>query len=50
MGLEGTGRVVEASGADIQHWVGKRVSFVQVGYGTWGEYSISNPQRAFIIY
>jgi NADPH:quinone reductase-like Zn-dependent oxidoreductase len=47
MGLEGTGRVVEANGADIQQWVGKRVSFTQVGYGTWAEYSISTPDKSF---
>jgi NADPH2:quinone reductase len=47
MGLEGTGKVVEANGADIQNWVGKRVSFTQVGYGTWAEYSISTPSQSF---
>jgi len=36
MGLEGTGRVVEANGENVQHWVGKRISFVQIGVGTWG--------------
>jgi hypothetical protein len=43
MGLKGTGRVVEANGTEIQHWVGKRVSFFQVGYGTWTDYSILTP-------
>lgn len=32
-GLEGVGTVVEASGADIQDWVGKRVSFLQEDSG-----------------
>lgn len=48
-GLEGTGRVVEANGANIQSWVGKRVSFTQVRSGAWGEYSISTPDRSFQI-
>jgi NADPH:quinone reductase-like Zn-dependent oxidoreductase len=47
-GLEGTGRVVEANGANIQNWVGKRVTFTQVrSSGTWGEYSLSTPDRSF---
>jgi NADPH:quinone reductase-like Zn-dependent oxidoreductase len=49
MGLEGTGRVVEANGVNLQHWVGKRVSFTQDGSGSWGEYAISNPNRSFQI-
>jgi NADPH:quinone reductase len=36
MGLEGTGRVIEAKGEALQHWVGKRVSFIAAGSGTWG--------------
>jgi NADPH:quinone reductase-like Zn-dependent oxidoreductase len=47
MGLEGTGRVVEANGADIQQWVGKRVSFTNVGFGIWAEYSVSTPDHSF---
>jgi NADPH:quinone reductase-like Zn-dependent oxidoreductase len=47
MGLEGTGRVVEANGADIQNWVGKRVSFTQAGSGTWADYAISTPNQSF---
>lgn len=49
MGLEGTGRVVEANGEDIQTWVGKRVSFTQDGSGSWGEYAVTNPNTAFPI-
>jgi NADPH2:quinone reductase len=47
MGLEGTGRVVEANGANIQEWVGRRVSFVQEGSGSWGEYAVSSPGFSF---
>jgi NADPH:quinone reductase-like Zn-dependent oxidoreductase len=47
-GIEGTGRVVEANGANIQNWVGKRVTFTPVRFsGTWGEYSLSNPYLSF---
>lgn len=49
MGLEGTGRVVEANGENIQNWVGKRVCFVQGGSGSWGEYAVSTPQHVFAI-
>ena len=35
MGLEGTGKVVEAKGENVQHLIGKRVSFLQTGAGTW---------------
>jgi NADPH:quinone reductase len=49
MGLEGTGRVIEAKGEALQHWVGKRVSFVQAGLGTWGEFSLADPERTFEI-
>lgn len=47
MGVEGVGTVIEAKGADIQQWIGKRVSFTNVGYGTWAEYSVSNPNHSF---
>jgi NADPH2:quinone reductase len=40
-GVEGTGRVVEAKGADLQKYVGKRVSFI-AGTGSWAEYAIPN--------
>jgi len=40
-GLEGTGRVVEAKGADLQKYVGKRVCFT-TGVGSWAEYSVAN--------
>ena len=49
MGLEGTGRVVEANGEDFQTWVGKRVCFTQDGSGSWGEYAVSNPNTVFAI-
>jgi NADPH:quinone reductase-like Zn-dependent oxidoreductase len=49
MGLEGTGRVVEAIGENLQEWVGKRVCFTQDGSGSWGEYAVSNPNQSFII-
>ena len=49
MGLEGTGHVVEANGADLQAWVGKRVSFLQEGTGSWGEYALSIPEKSFPI-
>lgn len=47
VGGEGTGKVVEAKGADLQHWVGKRVSFVPADSGTWAEYSVSTPDWTF---
>jgi NADPH:quinone reductase len=47
MGLEGTGRVVEANGAHLQDWVGKRVSFVQDGSGSWGEFATASPDKTF---
>ena len=49
MGLEGTGRVVEANGENVQDWVGKRVCFVQGGSGSWGEYALTAPGYAFVI-
>ena len=48
-GLEGVGTVVEASGADIQDWVGKRVSFLQEDSGSWGQYATTIPFKAFAI-
>jgi NADPH:quinone reductase-like Zn-dependent oxidoreductase len=36
LGLEGVGHVVEANGQDLQAWVGRRVSFMQAGSGSWG--------------
>ena len=47
MGLEGTGKVVEAKGENLQHWVGKRVCFTQGGSGSWGEYANSDPNSTF---
>ncbi|CAM6001423.1 unnamed protein product [Sphagnum balticum] len=47
-GLEGTGRVVEANGEDIQDWIGKRVSFIS-GSGAWGQFALSDPIRSFPI-
>ena len=47
MGLEGTGRVVEANGENIQTWVGKRVCFTQAGSGSWGEFAVSVPNSTF---
>ena len=47
MGLEGVGRVIKAQGADIQEWVGKRVSFCQKDSGSWGEYAVTIPFLAF---
>ena len=35
MGLEGTGKVVEAKGENVQQFLGKRVCFTQAGAGTW---------------
>lgn len=49
MGLEGTGKVVEANGEDIQSWLGKRVSFVQSGSGTWAEFAVANAAMVFEI-
>lgn len=43
LGFEGVGRVVKANGEKLQEWVGKRVTFLQVGSGSWAEYSITNP-------
>ena len=36
VGLEGAGIVIEAKGEELQSWVGKRVSFIQAGSGSWG--------------
>lgn len=47
-GLEGTGKVVSANGADVQSWVGKRVTFFS-GYGTWCEFSVCHPSFCFEI-
>ena len=41
MGLEGTGRIVEAKGENLQAMVGKRVCFVQAGSGSWGEFALA---------
>jgi NADPH2:quinone reductase len=40
-GLEGVGRVVEANGADLQKYLGKRVCFI-TDEGSWAEYSTSS--------
>lgn len=37
-GLEGTGRIVKVNGADHQHLINKRVSFVN--QGTWSQYVV----------
>jgi len=42
-GFEGTGRVVEANGEALQHWVGKRVIFINMTAGTWGEFALATP-------
>lgn len=47
-GLEGTGHVVAANGAEVQSWVGKRVTFFS-GYGTWCEFSTCHPSFCFEI-
>lgn len=49
MGLEGTGHVVEAHGEHLQHWIGKRVCFIQSDSGSWGEYATTNPHVCFEI-
>jgi len=46
MGIEGTGHVVEANGQEIQNWIGKRVSFMAVGSGSWGEFAVTSPDFA----
>jgi NADPH2:quinone reductase len=40
-GLEGVGRVVEAKGADLQKYIGKRVCF-GTSVGSWAEYSTTS--------
>lgn len=40
-GLEGCGRVEKVNGADLQHLVGKRVSF-QTTNGAWAEYTTAS--------
>lgn len=47
MGLEGTGHVVEANGENLQAWIGKRVSFIQDGSGSWGEFALASPDKTF---
>ena len=47
--MEGTGRVVEANGEDIQNLIGKRVSFLQSGSGSWGQFAVTDPLRSFVI-
>jgi NADPH:quinone reductase-like Zn-dependent oxidoreductase len=47
LGLEGVGRVEKVAGEGVQDWVGKRVSFLKAGSGTWGEYSVAIPHLAF---
>lgn len=41
-GHEGTGRVIEANGEDLQSWVGKRVTFASEN-GSWCEYTTVTP-------
>jgi hypothetical protein len=42
MGLEGTGKVIEAN---FQHMMGKRISYIQIGAGTLGSYSLPSPEN-----
>ena len=48
-GVEGSGRVIKAEGEEVQHWVGKRVCFINRGSGTWGNYCATVPALAFEI-
>ena len=47
-GIEGTGKVISANGADVHSWVGKRVTFSS-SYGAWCEYSVCQPSDCFEI-
>lgn len=49
MGIEGTGRVVEANGENLQAWVGKRISFIAEDGGAWAEFIVTSPGKAFVI-
>ncbi len=40
---------MKAEGEDVQHWVGKRVSFINQGSGVWGSYCTTKPQLTFEI-
>lgn len=48
-GGEGTGHVVGANGECLQHWVGKRVSFINDGSGSWAEFALAKPDWTFEI-
>ena len=49
-GKEGTGVVVEAKGENLQHWVGKRVTWFNVPTaGSWAEFVLTNPHYTFEI-
>lgn len=48
-GGEGTGHVIQANGEDLQGWVGKRVSFINDGSGSWGEFAVAKPDWTFEI-
>lgn len=48
-GKEGTGRVIEANGEDVQNWIGKRVVFSSGAGGVWASFVISNPSFTFEI-
>ena len=48
-GSEGVGKVVAANGAELQHWVGKRVAFTGLDIGSWAEYATPDPVYCFEI-
>jgi NADPH2:quinone reductase len=41
-GFEGVGRVVEANGADLQKYIGKRVCFLAEEEGSWADYTTTS--------
>ena len=46
-GLEGAGTVVEANGEEVQHWIGKKATFMTTGTGTWANYVATTPLLTF---